>query len=586
MQRARAIRFGFTAAGRPLGVALLAGLAAVAGRTTVPAQTVREQVEVHVVTVRVTARDRSGKPVEDLKAEELALTVDGTAAALDTWTLQGLRPAVTLPSNPPVGGTAAAAPVSTATATAAAPTTGHVHQLAIVIDESESKSFDRRDVEDQLTRFLEQPDAARRRILLARFDGSRLTVESPWSDSAAGAIEGIARIRAHPSAERLSGASDLVGSRTSREEFDANRARLCRALLEALALFPPEAGDRQLVFASGGTSLMHPLDVSDYIGQEQRLLEQETLPLNEQLGQKDKRSFANYDAARQAERDSSAFQLWSRTVNPGHHVLTMSDVIAKAVEIDVALVPVVVESLDRDRRNVPGAFADSRTRDSGASGLPTGATPSGTLSPSYRLGVAQVLTSVAADTGGEAILLPGKTAARLTELDGRAVYELTFRDPAGADRRLHRFELVCRRAGVTLEYRRGYRIASEEDRALDAVIARLVDRGAAPDPLLSASLAESKVDGRSRTRVILRLTPPRESEAPDERDLAVVAVGEDSSGTRTEPVRWTATGHRVEGTDGYSAVTDLGVPYGSFTWSLAVTDLSTGLTTFALAAAH
>src|SRR5262245_39969373 len=55
----------------------VAGLAAPALR----AQVVREKVSVEVITIRLTARDRSGASVDDLTAADLSLRVDGRPIA-------------------------------------------------------------------------------------------------------------------------------------------------------------------------------------------------------------------------------------------------------------------------------------------------------------------------------------------------------------------------------------------------------------------------------------------------------------------------------------------------------------------------
>ena len=49
------------------------------------AQTVREKVAVEVITIRLTARDASGKRVEDLTPSDLILTVDGKPVAIETF---------------------------------------------------------------------------------------------------------------------------------------------------------------------------------------------------------------------------------------------------------------------------------------------------------------------------------------------------------------------------------------------------------------------------------------------------------------------------------------------------------------------
>ncbi|MGH7484298.1 MAG: hypothetical protein ACREMY_01680, partial [bacterium] len=195
----------------------------------------------------------------------------------------------------------------------------------------------------------------------------------------------------------------------------------------------------------------------------------------------------------------------------------MADVESKAVELDVSLIPIAAEPVDRDRANMPGGFAENTVVDLSAGGmLPGSSSPTGTgLKPSYRLGIAQALSAVAANTGGEAVLSPGNTADRLAEIGGRAVYELTFHDPFGADRHLHEIALSCAKSGVTLEYRRGYRIPGAEERTLDGVVARLVDRGRSPDPSISASLSAATLSGQRVTRITTRFLLPQESDPVD-----------------------------------------------------------------------
>jgi hypothetical protein len=548
----------------PASVRIVLVLAAVLCAVKVPAQTVREKVEVQVVTLRVSARTHSGKPLEDLKIEDFTLSVDGRRVPIETLLL--LKP------SPPAGQSGAAPKLPAAASDTPA---SFDRVIAIVIDEGGTKSFDRRDVYDQLTKFLTD-NSTSLRTLIARFDGSSLQIESPWTANPQRAIDAIARMRAHPTAERIPTVSELKGSNTSLEEVSANRRRLCRALLEALSLFPQERTTRQLIFASGGTVFAHAADISDYLGQREN-----ANPASLPWGPKREEYFEKG----QPERDNSAFALWSRTLNPGYTGLSMADVESKAVELDIALIPIAAEPIDRDRTNMPGGFAENTVVDLGAGGVLPGSTspPTGGLKPSYRLGVAQALSSVAANTGGEAVLAPSSAAERLAEINSRAEYELTFRDPSKGDLRLHQMTLSTPRSGVTLEYRRGYRIPDAEDRLLDGVVARLVDRERPADASFSASLAGATLDGKNVTRLSVRFTPPREANPVEDRELAFVAVGETKDGKRTAPVRWTMRARR-DPAGSYEATEDLGVPYGSLVWSLAVTDSSTGLVAFAFAA--
>jgi hypothetical protein len=59
--------------------------AAAASSSLVLAQTVRENVSVEVITVRLTARDSAGRRVDNLTLGDLALTVDGKPVAIETF---------------------------------------------------------------------------------------------------------------------------------------------------------------------------------------------------------------------------------------------------------------------------------------------------------------------------------------------------------------------------------------------------------------------------------------------------------------------------------------------------------------------
>jgi hypothetical protein len=191
---------------------------------------------------------------------------------------------------------------------------------------------------------------------------------------------------------------------------------------------------------------------------------------------------------------------------------------------------------------------------------------------------------IAEDTGGEPILLPKKTASRLAEIEDRESYALTFLNPAAGDHNSHRIGLACRRPGVRLEYRRGYRIATDEDRTLDHVVAAFRQAAREENPLgVTASLSPALLkSGRNVTRVLLRYSPPRESSPAVDRNVELLAVGEDAQGNRTEPIRWAGQASRLDAAGTFEAALDLGVPAGSFTWSLGVRDQPTGLVSYLL----
>lgn len=456
------------------------------------AQTVREKVAVEVVTIRLTARDHSGKRVEDLTPADLLLTVDGKPVTIETFAR-------------PVRG---ATPVASEEDAASAPqpglksaSQGRLVRTMIFLDEGETHPFDRRDVCDELDRFIRSPGSGQREFLVARFRGGRMSVESPWTKDPDLAAAAVHRLRQSPALNPVPSASSVVGNTgttgfTSVTWIQLHGDRLHAALLEALAAFPDTPAERQLLVVSGGAALMRPQDLA-------AVLRCQMTP-----GERTRLSAAATDiaAAHAREIERATFALWTRAVNPSGDVLTMSDVVAKALERDVAIIPVLAEAMDR-------GDLDLAVRGSTA---PTAG--GGRLSP--HIGVGQAMTEIAESTGAEPILIPKKTASRLTEIGTRAVYTMTFREPVG-DHRYHQVEVACRRPGVKIDYRRGYRIPMEDERTLDTVVARFLQAGEGANPM-NASAAQSPAEGktgRAATRLDVRYMPPLETGAGEQREI-------------------------------------------------------------------
>ncbi len=62
----------------------------------------------------------------------------------------------------------------------------------------------------------------------------------------------------------------------------------------------------------------------------------------------------------------------------------------------------------------------------------------------------------------------------------------------------------------------------------------------------------------------------------------MIAVGEDRDGNRTEPVEWSGTASRSEGGGGlFESSVVLNVPT-TYSWSVALRDQPTGLTSYVL----
>jgi VWFA-related protein len=215
------------------------------------AQIVREHVSVEVVTLTVTARDSAGRPIRDLRTGDLKLRVDGKPVAIDTLALEAGRPAAAAAAT----GAPALTPAPGETLSPApAPSSSPLRPLevAIIADEIDTKTTDRRDVYDELLRYLESPANETRRFFVGRFSVGHLQTECPWTTDAEAARAAIRRLRDHPNIERIPTISEPDSKfPVSSLEFEMHRVRLLTAVLEALAAFSDSSGRRELILVSG-----------------------------------------------------------------------------------------------------------------------------------------------------------------------------------------------------------------------------------------------------------------------------------------------------------------------------------------------
>ena len=535
-----------------------------AGTAATLAQTVREQVKVDVVTVRVTARDASGHNVTDLKPSELALLIDGQPTTIETFSL------VSTGLERRNGSGSAGTPDGDSTVL----TSVQPGRTAIFLDEGETKPSDRSRAYGEISKYIENP-GTNEEFLVARFDGLETNVVTPWTSDGASVRAALKQLAEKPGRQKIvsisaaeaavqggSGLSDSlyagpVASQTgSTMELNTFRTRLQKALLEVLSAFPPGPSTKRLVFVTSGTLLVSPAELAAAF--ESPHVEQ-LIPIGATCN--------SVACLRRVEANRTAFSQWTRAVNEAaNDGLTMDDVVMKALEHDVALVPLATDPL-------------AGGQNLGLDSL-IGATHS---TASLHAGAVKALWQIAEESGSEPILVPGKAAARLSEIGGRATYELTFRDPFQADPHVHSIGLICKRRGVHIEYRRGFRIQPEDERALDSVVARLARTAdAGPrDEGVAVTLSAAESSGVPLTRVRLTFEAPGESEAGEDREFDVIAVGERDDGARTEPVRWTAVAQRIDESC-FSATTELQAPYGRYAWSFAVRDVETSLTSYAL----
>jgi VWFA-related protein len=528
------------------------------------AQPVRERVSVGVVTISLTAQTSSGKPVRDLAPEDLSLRVDGQPVRIDSLTGSG-RAAIRREPTPIPGAQDRRLSETTASEAAVA-AAAEPEQIAVLIDEGGSNSNDRRDVYRLLGRYLRDSVPAGQTIMIARSDGMKLDVLVPWTQRSGDVDAALGNLANHSAGPRIVSPHEITSLRGAelmalKKEVLFARERLFRAMLSMLAAFPPAPARRTLVLVTSGIALLSPPDFAILAGSA------------EEASQSEARGFRD-DPGRDMEEAHTAFELWSDASRRGWYS-QLADMMAKAQQKNVALVSINAEALDRGTN--PGADGKWPAR-----GMP-GINRTGL---SARLPVGQTMTTMAVQTGGEAILLPLKTADQLSNFQALAPYQLTFRDPFSDDHRHHRVEILTTRRDVTLRYRRGYRSPTEDEDTLDSLMVRLGGPAPAANPL-----AANVVIGRNASspqsplqHLTCQYEPPRERgvEGEQERNVEVLVVAMDEAGNPSDPAKWTGTARRIGSGTSFALDFDLKLPPRTYRWSIAVRDGPTGLVSYVM----
>ena len=165
-----------------------------AGTAATPAQTVREQVKVDVVTVRMTARDASGHNVTDLKPSEVALLVDGQPTTIDTFSL------VSTGLERRSGSGSTRTPDGAGTSPGSTP--AQPGRTAFFLDEGETKPSDRSRVYGEISKYLEDP-GTNDELLIARFDGWDVKVVTPWTTDHTSARATLKQLAEKPGRQKI-----------------------------------------------------------------------------------------------------------------------------------------------------------------------------------------------------------------------------------------------------------------------------------------------------------------------------------------------------------------------------------------------
>jgi VWFA-related protein len=519
-------------------------------------QQFQEHVTVGAVQVRVFALDAAGKPVEDLKPEDLTLRVDGHAVPIDTLALEEIP-------KPPMAQPAPERGQPISRATAPEPRIAPGVALMIVVDESTTGFPTRKEALAQLMRFVEA-DTRASQFLVATYGRGSLALDLPWTTDHARVVSVLRRLRDHLTYEAVP--TGKLTSQTNVAEFHMLRVRLQAALMQALAMFPDGPMERQLLIVTGGRTLAPALDVAGTLAGADGKGVGTDAGTGPDTGAVDAPDDPLGMNAPDGQLGNGGFELWSLVVGGALSQLDNRALEAKAIERDVALVPISTSHMD------PVGYGDVASKwNKRVSGL------------SAEVATNQALWSLARETGGGSMILGGKAAAELARRSERAAYLLSFRYGPGEAGRFHTIRLTSNRPGISLEYRRGFRIRTADERILDTVVTRFVMPANGTNALsLSASLGPGHLAG-DHTLLTLRFSPPAGVGADGPRTVEVVAVGRDADGTWTQPVRWFGEAIRAgRGGGAYEVKLELAIAPGPRVWSVGLRDELTSLDGYAM----
>ncbi len=563
---------------------LALGIAALAS-----AQGFRESVRVGLVTVRLDVRGHDGRPLQDLKAFEVKLRVDGKEVPIEG--LDRVEAAASATATKPAENAPAPASASPETAGAplAVPPPSPDLYLAILVDETSSNSFDRRDLHRQIESFLAGKMARGVHVMLERFDG-RLRTECAWTTDASRLLAAAKKMSKRTFDSRMPSPSALADEirkgRKARDielQVDLAARRSFDGISQSLLQFPEVPGRKGLVFISDGTPLMTPFDLSLMLS-------------GANAGARDDRSLRAQSLRAQGENDAAG-QIDEHLRDEALSTLTvfgvgsdatwarrMAAITRKALELDIAFYPVDSEAIERGTNPGVSSKWPGRAMPGVQGGAALPVSGSGMTS---RIAVAQSMGTLAETTGGQAILVPNQFSDRLgTVVAERAAgYALTFRDPTPGDFRFHKIEISVERPGAKVAYRHGYRVPSDEERTLDAIVANLNEPRAENPLQAKVSFEELRKEG-GRNIVAMRLEYPRPPEAPgpgtNERDIQIWAVCSDDEGNRAKPISRKAKAQSLSGEKAgpFVDAIQLGLPPGPYTWSIALKDVPSGLTSY------
>jgi len=546
------------------------------------AQSFREKVAVEFVRIEVLATDRQGRPIRDLRPEEIRLSVDGHPAGIE-----GLEapPSAETPSLPRLprspGGPSRLTGVS-AEPGVEAPSVRPSYLMAFLVDETSSDQSNRNVVYTEVFHFLEGGLPSDVQAQLMRFDG-RLHVECPWTSDLERLRRSAAAMARRPAAARLGSPGALSGNPERgafNMQLEAMEAMVhvrtsLAGMFDALRNFPDTGGRKALYFVSDGAPFLAPSEVvRDLVASSTSSQDQDD-------------PASRSRAAIEAERDKDLLfdsVAWDRARSAS--LLTEVARLALVRGIEIHPLRAAAHDLSGRVRTDRAFSARANARSATPNDPRSRALRDSATIPTTDIAAGQSMEAVAETTGGEAILSRRFLGDGLKEeVESRdAAHIVSFRDPFAGDHRFHRIEISSTRPGAKLRYRRGYRVLDIRESLLEGAANRLYLRADA-NPLGARLQLDSLgvESGRARARItVVYPAPPRAGGSAGEEGVVKI-VG--FCAVRDGALRQLDFSGQAEAipSDGGPWLTRSGaiaLQPGAYRWSFAIRDEQTGITSY------
>jgi VWFA-related protein len=541
------------------------------------AQTFRERVDVDLVRVELLALDAKGQPVRGLNQSDFTVLVDGRPVKAESF--EEARTSSPLPPLPEASQSARAPSESargTAPPAAAAPSGRYF--LAVLVDETSSEQSNRQSTLREVFQFLETslpPDVD---ALLMRFDGN-LHIECPWTSDVERLRRAAAAIAQHRFIPRLDqpGQSRDAGLGTNLLQLDAMEAvgyvrTSLAGLFDALHVFPETPGRKGLFFVSDGAPFLAPSEIA------KNLIVTSATSNDTALATPRAKMEAGYD--RDLLWDSLA---WDRTRSAS----LLSDVTRLALVRGIEIHPVVSAARDLSSGVRTDRAFSSRANANAGRSLDRNSIRDQARIPTTDMAVGTSMVAMAESTGGEAVLSRRALGEGLKrEMDTRdSAYVLAFRDPFVGDHRFHKIEISSAKSGLSLRYRRGYRILDVREALIQATVNHLYAPADQNDLGVRLEIKSLGMDnGRAVAQITIAYPAPPEAGGKTNTGGAVQIIGTCAirDGKLSEPIEM--SGQTEPASFGEKAwltrAGRLNLLPGAYRFSFAVRDEQTGITSY------